>query len=485
MMRILFFLIFLNILNGQNKPLSFFEQKTLNELSYDSIVKTKSISKFLETNDYMFIENGKNYFHILLRNGFLTGPFDDNEFIYKNYSSPTPREINVELQALIPAKIGSETYLLYPGGGLLFKFNERSGAIKRIDRSFAHRNQYSGYFFSHNKNLYMLGGYGFWETKSLLTKFNFSSGEWDFVACKGQAPDGIDRGAFLIKNDKLYAAGFVSRNSNNQKENREDNLYVLNLPSSTEEDISSNSYKWEKKGVLNPLLLDAKITPLNKDWIHNDNLLVNILDDPNLYLINPTENIIQTIPNDLLIYKSGGKSIMTSNKIISTVRNSATGRKSLAFFDIKGIENYPNITDEYLYRNVADFYYYLIFGAILFSSVIIFLWFFFINSNKTYILVKDEIVHVKGVLKLSKIERHLIALFVHKKLLSNSKIMSLFNEKSKTKDYAVKRKNKTTSNLNKRFLNLFDISLFSVEKSKKDSRQTNYVLNKKINFKEV
>ena len=107
------------------------------------------------------------------------------------------------------------------------------------------------------------------------------------------------------------------------------------------------------------------------------------------------------------------------------------------------------------------------------------------NSNKTYILVKDEIVHVKGVLKLSEIERHLIALFVQKKLLSNSKIMSLFNEKSKTKDYAVKRKNKTTSNLNKRFLNLFDISLFSVEKSKKDSRQTNYVLNKKINFKEI
>ena len=131
MMRILFFLIFLNILNGQNKPLSFFEQNTLNELSYDSIVKTESISKFLETNDYMFIENGKNYFHILLRNGFLTGPFDDNEFVYKNYSSPAPREINIELQALIPAKIGSETYLLYPGGGMLFKFTERSGAIKR------------------------------------------------------------------------------------------------------------------------------------------------------------------------------------------------------------------------------------------------------------------------------------------------------------------------------------------------------------------
>ena len=84
----------------------------------------------------MFIENGNNYFHILLRKGFLTGPFQNNEFIYKNYSSPTPEEINVELQALIQTKMGPDTYLLYPGGGMLFKFNESNGAIKRIDRSF-------------------------------------------------------------------------------------------------------------------------------------------------------------------------------------------------------------------------------------------------------------------------------------------------------------------------------------------------------------
>ena len=131
-----------------------------------------------------------------------------------------PEEINVEFQALIPTKMGPDTYLLYPGGGMLFKFNESSGAIKRIDRSFAHRNQYSGYFFSHNKNLYLLGGYGFWETKSLLTKFNFSSGEWDYIPTTGQTPEGIDRGAFLIKDDKLYAAGFVSRTAIIKKKKR-------------------------------------------------------------------------------------------------------------------------------------------------------------------------------------------------------------------------------------------------------------------------
>ena len=44
---------------------------------------------------------------------------------------------------------------------------------------------------------------------------------------------------------------------NNQKEKRVDNLYVLNLPKSRSigESIASDSFIWEKKGVLNPLLL--------------------------------------------------------------------------------------------------------------------------------------------------------------------------------------------------------------------------------------
>jgi hypothetical protein len=298
-------------------------------------------------------------------------------------------------------------------------------------------------------------------------------------------PEGIDRGVFLIKDDKLYAAGFVSRNSNNQKENREDNLYVLTLPTSTSvgEKMAMKTFNWEKKGILNPLILNAPITALNKKWIYNDNLLISIEDDPNIYLINPIENTIKTIPNDLLLYKSGGKSIIKNNEIISTVKNSATGSVSMAYFDINGIENNPDIFEEYLYRSSNSFYDFLIFGAILLASIIIFLWAFFNYSNKNYILINNEIVHSKGVLKLSEIEINLITLFINKKSIANSKIMSLFTEKTKTKDYAVKRKNRTLTNLNQRFSELYGTSLFYNQKSKTDSRQTNYFLNQKINLK--
>ena len=479
------FWIFLITLNFYSKHFFASEKNDFTKASNDSILKNDNVSKLLETKDFLFIENGKNYFHILLRNGFLTGPFQNDEFIYKDYSSPAPKEINVELQALIQTKMGPDTYLLYPGGGMLFKFNESSGAIKRIDRSFAHRNQYSGYFFSHNKSLYLLGGYGFWETKSLLTKFNFSSGEWDYIPTTGQLPEGIDRGAFLIKDDKLYAAGFVSRNSNNQKEKRVDNLYVLNLPKSRSmsENIASDSFNWEKKGVLNPLLLNAPINTLNKDWIYKENLLISVVDDPNLYLINPQENTIQTIPNDLLLHKSGGQSIMKGNEIISTVRNSATGSISMAYFNLTGLDNYPNITVEYLYRNSDNFYSFLLLGTIILISIIIFLWIYFNSSKRNYILMNNEIIHSKGVLRLSKIESKLIVLFIKNKSLANSRIMNLFSEKSKTKDYAVKRKNKTLTKLNNHFSELYGTTLFYNQKSKMDSRQTNYILNQKINLK--
>lgn len=174
---------------------------------------------------------------------------------------------------------------------------------------------------------------------------------------------------------------------------------------------------------------------------------------------------------------------MKNTEIISTVKNSATGSVSMAYFDINGIENNSNISEEYLYRSSDNFYDFLIFGTLLLISIIIFLWIFFSYSNKNYFLINDEIVHSKGVLKLSETEINLIALFINKKPIANSKIMSLFAEKSKTKDYAVKRKNRTLTNLNKRFSELYGTSLFYNQKSKTDSRQTNYLLNQKINLK--
>ena len=105
MMRKVFFYVLLIALSVNSKPLFAVEKSNFIEVSNDSIIKEEILSKVLSTRDFLFIENGKSYFHILLRNGFLTGPFQEHEFVYKDYSSPVPNEINVELQALVPTKM--------------------------------------------------------------------------------------------------------------------------------------------------------------------------------------------------------------------------------------------------------------------------------------------------------------------------------------------------------------------------------------------
>ena len=59
--------------------------------------------------------------------------------------------------------MGSNSYLLYPGGGILFKFSESDNSITKLIGLFTLQKSIFRLFFSHGKDLYLLGGYGFWE----------------------------------------------------------------------------------------------------------------------------------------------------------------------------------------------------------------------------------------------------------------------------------------------------------------------------------
>ena len=172
-------------------PLIPFDQK---------VFSNEEVSRKLIGNDFMIVNGPGNYFNILTKNGYFLGNIETKTFNFFRYKTPLPSEfLNIQtststsLQALVPLTVSSDSqrsqfnqrrvYLLYPGGGLLYEFF--NGSINRVDSSFAQRNQYAGAFFSYNNQLYLLGGYGFWKTKSILTKFNFNSGDWEYIQTKG------------------------------------------------------------------------------------------------------------------------------------------------------------------------------------------------------------------------------------------------------------------------------------------------------------
>ena len=59
-------------------------------------------------------------------------------------------------------------------------------------------------------------------------------------------------------------------------------------------------------------------------------------------------------------------------------------------------------------------------------------------------LLDEKTISISGLsIDISEKDRKILQLFIKKRNVSNSEIMALFLEKDKTKDFAVKKKNKT------------------------------------------
>ena len=427
----------------------------------------------IDSSDFLILEGETpNYYYVLTNDGYYVSENSDN-FTYKNYSESLPKSLNVDINTLLPVTHKSKNYLLYPGGGLLYLFE--NGAIKRVDRSFPHRNQYGAYFFSYKDNLYLIGGYGFWQTKSIITKFNFNSGDWEIVNALGQSPDGIDQGTFFIKDDNLYVFDFLTRVPNNQKEKRNDNLYVLNL----------ESFVWKKLGVTNSLIRSGNQFKGSKRFFKfEDKLLFSYIDDPKFYLADFENNILKKYTDDVLFYKSGGHSVVKKNNLIGAVQNSLTGGITIESFNIASLISNGGDSELYLYRDTEEFYNYIYFALSFLALLIVVLMIYYKRVAQTYLLDENTISISSLTTEINDKERKILSLFSKKRSIPNSDIMDLFIEGDKTKDFAVKKKNKTIISLNEKLFSVYKIEFISKKKSKSDSRQLTYFLNKKVRILE-
>ena len=446
-------------------------------------LSNEEVSRSLIGNDFLIVNGPGNYFNILTKSGYFLGNSKTKVFNFFRYKTPLPSEFlsaqtsaTTSLQALVPLTVSSESqrsqfnqrrvYLLYPGGGLLYEFF--NGSINRVDSSFAQRNQYAGAFFSYKNQLYLLGGYGFWKTKSILTKFNFNSGDWEYIQTKGVAPDGISNPVFTIKDNSLYLFDFFER-PQNQSPIKNPNLYSLNLETLT----------WKKGGLINPSFIGEKNTSGDRFFNINGKILINKMESPRIYEIDLDNNKIKRYADNLLLYKSGGKSIVKNDVIISSVRNTSNNTNSITYYDLSDLDKNV-VSEEYFIRGSISFVNYLIGGGIALIIILIFLWLSNDRVSKSYFVSSNSLFNSLNQINLDPDEAKVILLFTKKGIVPNREVLLLFEEKGKTKDFATKRKNKTIESLNKRFKRVFGKKIIVKEKDELDSRLTNYVLNNKV-----
>ena len=390
---------------------------------------------------------------------------------FQKYSMPIPKELEYMDFDGLSGVFGTDrkVYLLYPGGGILFEYH--NNAIRRIDNSFAHRNQFSGHFFMYKNNLYLLGGYGYWKTNSLLIRFNFNSKEWDYVQTFGQIPSGgINEASFFLDKNILTVFDFYYRvNDIDQKNN---NLYELDL----------ESLVWVKKGSLNRSFYDD-IEKKTREIRFKTTLGVfqKSLGKETVRFINPSKNSIKIYSSDPLRVLTP-KTFSVGDKIVTT---QLSADRSFEVLLSRGLSEGLKYEGEEFLTNDYDLFisYFGIVGV--FCLILVGFVYFKTKKNSYYFILSNEsLTGLNKSLQISQDEYFIL------KLLSDSKsgevdniyFLNYFKRPELSEDACIKRKNKAISGLNMRFAKLHDLEIILKKTKKSDSRQVLYVLNEKIKF---
>ena len=397
------------------------------------------------------------------------GGFDK---VFYEYSKPLPSEIkNIPMRDL-KAVISNDgiVYFLYPGGGLLFEYRDNN--IIRIDESFPHRNQFSGHFFIYKNTPHLMGGYGYWKSNSLLTKFNFQTKEWDYIETRGQVPElGINSGSFVVEGDVLYVFDFYQKIDDVDVKNT--NTYELNL----------SSLKWEKKGSLNRLFYDdinRKVLDITIPFGSTKFFQKN-LDSKSLIVIEPSKNSVKTYVNENLV-QTRRNAINVGDKIIYT---SLTADRAFETLIVKDFSDGLILESEALLTNDYDLLMSYFLVVMLFCCLLVGFTFLKFKRDTVYFVINNNTLSgLNKSMNVSSDEKFVI------ELLSNSKndqvdnvfFLNYFKNPELSEDANIKRKNKVINDLNFKFEETFKLELIMKTAKQSDSRQVVYRLNPKILF---
>lgn len=384
---------------------------------------------------------------------------------YVKYSKPFPEELKQpELESLssLYSNDGS-AYFLYPGGGILFKY--LNGVFERIDESFAYRNQFSGHFFEYKKELYLLGGYGYWQSNSLLTRFNFELKNWELVPTSGQTPKlGINSGSFVLDGDILTVFDFTQRVDDLDVKNN--SLYSLNL----------DKMIWTKGGLLNKMLFAENEKSFDLVVGFKKSLLQKNLTDSDLRIITPKDNLIKFFKAEGL-HNINARTIIVGDNVVYPVLSASREYETLTVKNLN--ENIVFLSEESLSNDFNLLVNYFIYVGVFCVLLIALTFFKFRKEKFMFFLSENSLSGLNKTMLINKDELFILELISRSKgrEIDNSYILSYFKSSTISLDASVKRKNKVIEELNRKGLEKFELVLIIKKSKKSDSRKVKYQLN--------
>ena len=145
------------------------------------------------------------------------------------------RDINPTSEGVNEFQInkGNTYYLTIHCTGQVYELNKSTWTLKRLDQTFFRGANCKNSMFMRGDELYSFGGYGFYRTTNILTKYDFIGREWLSIAADGDVPSSIFDGLFgySVKKDRFYVLSTVTINDTEQKNafNRDFGMYEFDF----------------------------------------------------------------------------------------------------------------------------------------------------------------------------------------------------------------------------------------------------------------
>lgn len=145
---------------------------------------------------------------------------------------------------IVVSEKGSDVYFVDRGCGYVLQL--RNDSIVRIDKSFHHQNQYNASFFLYKNTPHTFGGYGFFDYKDYMLKYDHRLCQW-FLQTRFEDYSCSNSNPFMVHNNTYYSiAGKVQKDSKS-------NYFYENLLC-----YNFSTQKWKNLGKINPSAFPMK-----------------------------------------------------------------------------------------------------------------------------------------------------------------------------------------------------------------------------------
>lgn len=377
-----------------------------------------------------------------------------------------------------PVFVESKLYFIEHFGGKVYVV--QGEVLKRIDNSYTHRSQLLSSIFTYEGGIYRFGGYGFFDARNFITKYNFNSNEWDVIPVKGDdLPTGLFDSKTYLLNNELYVLGgkMINEFDRNIFENS-NAIWKFNL----------ESKKWSYLGEFNFI---QNLLHKNNDFIFENRLF--FLDGQKVYSFDPLSSVISEIQKLPLQDKIDSRLpiIIIENQIQYFTRSS--NEKSLVIKNnapTSSLKQVINKIEKVKQQPRISKYNTLLFLLSITSCFVIIIFFKrrrvekeqpSWNKNDLIYLTDRDLIYKNSKVHISNQEKSLIHLLLSQSFVQTDELLEIFSEVEVTHSQKLRMKNELIFRLNIKFQVLCNTrsAMIKQVQSPKDKRILIYSLNTK------